>query len=275
MATWLFITPAQKQLVVEKSETIQLTLADGEIIDLNKEEGNISTQNISLQNVGGSLSYQDNGNAVGMNTVTVPTGMDYRINLSDGSKVWMNSKTKLEFPSQFAADKREISLSGEAYLEIAKDPSKPFFVKLPDGTVQVVGTEFNINTYQPSVTKVALVEGGVKLIANDSSVLVKPGKETVYNSGNKSFQTAAFTAKKTLSWRTGMYYFDEAPLSEIAPVVERWYGIKIQVDNPALTQKVFAGALNKHEPIEDFIDNLKNISKIEGYFDKAGILHFK
>jgi transmembrane sensor len=201
--------------------------------------------------------------------------MDYKINLSDGSEVWMNSETLLTFPSQFSVNKREITISGEAYIRVAKNSRVPFFVKLPNSSIQVTGTEFNVNTYDSVATNVALIEGGLNLVTKSSTVKINPGIMALYNSRSNVVERKKFNEKRTLSWREGIFYFDGASLNDIAKVVSRWYGIKTKIDRSDLLQKRFAGMLNKHQSIEIFLDNLKTISQIEGYFDDQQILHFK
>lgn len=187
----------------------------------------------------------------------------------------MNSDTRLEFPSKFADNKREIVLSGEAYLEIAKNKSKSFFVRLPSATVEVTGTRFNVNTYAATLTKVALVEGGVNLRSGKNITQISPGNEAIYDNSSQKMTKQPFNAKKTLSWREGFFFFEGASLTEISPVLWRWFGITTKVDQPELLNKKFVGVLNKAESVETFLDNLKAISGIEGYFDKDGVLHFR
>lgn len=257
-------------------ETIQLTLANGKVIDLNKEKGEIKSDGLTLQNNGGSLSYQDNSPVKdGKNSITVPVGMDYQLNLSDGSKIWINSKTRVDFPSAFNGAQREVFISGEAYLEIAKDPSRPFIVSLGNTKVRVLGTAFNVNTYEESETKVSLVQGSVSLAANNTSLTLKPGQEGVYTNNTRQIRERPFDSRSTLSWREGIIYYDSASLHNIAKVLDRWYGIQVKVDEPALLQKQFAGIINKNEPVDVFLDNIKTIARIDSYFDKQGILHFK
>ncbi len=110
-------------------------------------------------------------------------GMDYKINLSDGSEIWLNSMSKLIFPSEFASDKRVVTIDGEAYLNVAKNPSKPFIVRLPENTIEVTGTEFNINTYNKNSVRVALVDGGINLTSSTSTVKMKPGTQAVVTNG--------------------------------------------------------------------------------------------
>lgn len=257
--------------------TVQLKLADGKIIDLSKEKGQIVQQGAKLINENNALQYSTTDNvASGINSVIVPVGMDYKITLEDGSMVWMNSLTQLDFPFRFPGDKREITLTGEAYLEIAKDAKRPFLVHLPGGTVSVLGTEFNVNTYDSGTIKVALVEGKVNVSGGNQSVALTPGNLAIYshNSGSP-ISTQKFEAKKVLSWRKGLYYFDDASLDEIGKVLNRWYGVRVQIDNPALRQKRFAGILDRNKPLQVFLDDLKGMSRIASFVDDKGVLHFK
>lgn len=259
------------------SPSVQLKLADGNVINLSTEKGDITRKGTKLINKNNSLQYSVTGNeGDGINSVTVPTGMDYRIVLGDGSIVWMNSLTQLDFPFKFSKAVREITLSGEAYLEIAKDASKPFIVHLPNSTVSVLGTKFNVNTYDTGTVTVALMEGKVNITGGNQSVPLMPGKLAIYNyNTDAQISTQEFNPKKILSWRNGLFYFDDAGLNEIGRVLNRWYGVHVKIDNSSLNQKRFAGILDRNKPLQVFLDDLKGMSRISSSIDKDGILHFK
>jgi transmembrane sensor len=253
-----------------------LRLADGKQIDLSEQKGQINEKNIIIKNEEKTLSYQNTSDAAnGVNSVEVPVGMDYKINLSDGSEVWLNSKTVLQFPTKFSGANREITISGEAYLNITKDASKPFLVNLPNGIVEVTGTLFNVNSYEANVSKVALVQGGINLKTSDSVIRIQPGEQGIYDKKTEAVIRQSFDAKFVLSWTKGLYYFDKASLANILPVLDRWYGVKTKIDNNDLLKKRFVLVLNKHQPLPIFLENLKIISKIESYFDDEDVLHFK
>ncbi|MBS1566244.1 MAG: FecR domain-containing protein, partial [Bacteroidetes bacterium] len=204
----------------------------------------------------------------------VPVAKDYKINLNDGSEVWLNSATVLSFPSRFTGDRREITINGEAYLKIAPDASKPFVVHLPGNTVEVTGTEFNVNTYTPEAISVSLVNGAVNLrSANDAYISLRPGRQGLSRGGLLS--SDSFEERKVLSWRKGLFYFETANLQELSQVLARWFGVKTVIDDPALSNKRFAGVLYKNSPLDSFLDDLEAISKIKWYYDKTGVLHFK
>lgn len=276
------------------ARSVELRLADGSTVDLTATSGKLQKGQLILDNQNSSLVYQDLGassatgvtssatgatsSATGLNTVDVPIAMDYKITLSDSSEIWLNSVSSLSFPSTFAADKREISIRGEAYCRIAKHANQPFIIHLPGNTVQVTGTEFNVNTYSPSGVRVALVDGGVNLVSGATSlsaatsVKINPGFQAVSAAGK--IEQAPFQADKVLGWRQGIYNFDGAGLDEISQVLARWFGTRTQLDDPSLAHKKFAGALYKKRPLSSFLDNFKVISHIDSYFDEKGMLHF-
>ena len=269
------------------ARSVELKLANGSTVDLSKTKGSLHKDQLILDNKDNALSYQAAGeSSVGFNTISVPVTMDYKINLPDGSEIWLNSVSTVSFPTRFAADKREISITGEAYCRIARHPDQPFIIHLPGNTVQVTGTEFNINTYASSVVRVALVTGGANLLSGGMLPLssggarpsgagilkLNPGYQGVSQDGQLMQQP--FDPEKVLSWRQGIFYFDGAGLDELSQVLARWFGIRAQLDDPSLADKKFVGALYKHRSLNSFLDNLKVISHINSSFDNRGVLHF-
>ena len=274
---WLYRDNSNKEItapVVKKTGGIELQLANGKKINLSAQEGQLHAGNATLNNTNKTLQYSVAGNeGTGINTVTVPVGMDYKIVLSDGSKVWMNSVTRLDFPFRFINNKREITIDGEAYLEVAKDPAKPFIVHLPNGSVQVLGTAFNVNSYDTSLVRVSLVNGQVNINTNRQKMPLTPGKQAVYNQSKIIEQP--FNSKTELSWRQGLYYFEGASLQELEPVLKRWFGLRVQIENTELRQKSFAGVIDKNQPLQVFLDDLKAMSKITSFIGKDNVIHFE
>lgn len=274
---WLFRDNSHKETatpIVKKSEGIELQLASGKKINLSAQQGQLQAGSATLNNTNKTLQYTVQGNeGAGMNTVTVPVGMDYKIVLNDGSTVWMNSVTKLDFPFKFTGNKREITINGEAFLEVAKDPARPFIVHLPNGSVQVLGTEFNVNSYDTSLVRVSLVNGRVNINASHRTMPLTPGKQAIYNESKIIEQS--FDSKTELSWRKGLYYFEDAGLQELEPVLKRWFGLSVQIENAELKQKSFAGVIDKNQPVQVFLDDLKAMSKITSFIDKDNVIHLK
>lgn len=274
---WLYFNQTVKPAIAvatNQANSVTLQLDNGEVIDLSMNKGTITTSTTLLQNEGNTLQYSGNGAVTAsFNKLTIPAGLDYKLVLSDGTKVWLNSATTIAFPFAFNDSLRKIIIDGEAYVEVAKDKRKPFIVQLPSCTVEVLGTEFNVNTYDKNKPSVSLVNGAVQLSAKTSKSILRPGIEGSLNGDKITLET--FNALYRLSWREGIYYFHQSTLAEIAPVVKRWYGIEVKVDEKMLASRRFNGQLDKKQPIETFMQDIKTISGIVSYLDKDGILHFK
>ena len=264
----VFNPPVQKH--------IELKLADGSSIDLSLKEGNIVMNDVQLKNDQKSLDYTAaETTKTGINTLSVPAGKDYKISLADGTEVWLNSTTTLEFPFVFNGPNREIAIDGEAYLKVAPDADKPFIVHLPESSVKVLGTEFNVNTYDPGTEKIALVEGSVNLKAPTQEITIKPGYQAIYT-GSGGWSQETFDAEKVLGWRKGVFYFYDASLEDICRALTRWYGVTVIIDDTTIKTRRFAGLVDKKQPIEVFLDNLKAITAIDYYFEENGqVLHFR
>lgn len=263
----------------ENKKDIALQLANGQVINLTTTNDSIQVKDARLNNAGKTLSYtlvnadKDDEGSASYNRLTVPIGKDYKITLSDGTEVWLNSATTLQFPFRFTGKTREIIINGEAYLKVARHVRQPFLVHTKHGTVQVLGTSFNINDYDSGVVKVALVEGAVRLKAGDRDVAIKPGKEAVYIV-NKGIKVQAFDEEDVLAWRSGKYYFYDATLQEIISVLPRWYGIRVVIDNPSLSRERFTGMMDRNKPVQKFLDALSKTMKITYDLDND-ILHLQ
>ena len=269
---------ARPSVVPSIKKSIQLQLAGGNNIDLSAAGSTITIQEAQLINANKTLSFRTTENRdAGLNTLTVPVGMDYKIVLADSTEIWMNSATVLQFPFAFHGNTREISLSGEAYLKVAANPSKPFIVHMPHASIQVLGTAFNVNSYDSGVVRVSLVSGAVKMKSNNKELEILPGKQGVYAedaSAGADFSLHSFDEKDVLSWMHGIHVFYNASIQEISTVLPRWYGIDVVLDNSAIARERFSGFIDRNKPIQDFLENLKSTNSADYYFE-GGTLHLK
>lgn len=270
-----FIYFLVKDRSVKPSLEKQITLktSDGKIIPIKGAE-TIHTTDAIVSTQDSAMSFSGSQSAVAgtMNILTVPAGLDYKITLSDGTLVWLNSETKLEFPFKFGKS-REIAITGEAYLEVAPKSESPFILRLPGGrTVKVLGTNFNVNSYEAKEARISLVSGSVRILTGRDSLLLKPGYEAVSVAGN--IRQSQFVAADVLAWRQGKFFFNAMPLQQVAKVLSRWYGITVVIDDPATASKAFTGSLDRNKPLEEFLDNAADILGIT-YNKKDGVLHIK
>ncbi|PSL30694.1 FecR family protein [Chitinophaga ginsengisoli] len=257
-----------------KPRQVVLQLPDGETIALDTVEQKLNAGPIAISTHSNTLSYQStNTNNRERATLIVPPGKDYTIHLNDGSEIHLNSGTRLIFPLQFLDDRREIIIDGEAYVKVARQPGKPFIVRLPEATIQVLGTEFNVNTYDIGVQRVALVNGAVKVKTKMDSLVLKPGMEAVTT--DQGMKAGVFDASEVLAWREGKYYINDATLYEVSRVLTRWYGKTVVIDNKKAGQQRFTGMIDKTQPIEVTLDGLKLTNRIDYSTDKNGVIHIK
>ncbi|MGV3587189.1 MAG: FecR family protein, partial [Adhaeribacter sp.] len=178
-----------------------------------------------------------NKNKPAIRLVTIQSGAGIRKNiaLEDGSRITLNANSQVSYPAHFTPYKREITLTGEAFFEVAKDAQRPFVVKTGSLLTQALGTSFNIN-YRPGKQNVAiaLATGSVKIERSkpgnkNQLAILEPGQQLQYSQTTLAYKVTAFDTQEVLSWREGILYFKQANLEEVIQKLESWYGIKIQV----------------------------------------------
>jgi len=174
-----------------------------------------------------------------VNKMIVPYGKRSQLNLSDGTKIWLNSGSVLEFPTQFTGKNREIRLlSGEIYLEVDPDKNKSFIVHTSDFSVKVYGTKFNVSTYDDSPHYVVLVEGSVGLKSTTKSTEIKlsPNEQVIYGE-NGMFNKREVDATEFVSWKNGYLAFDKTPMTEVLKQIGRYYNLSFNFDQDVNLQK--------------------------------------
>lgn len=169
-----------------------------------------------------------------LQTVTVPAGQRAQITLADGTKVWLNSESTLSYRSDFGRRDRDVELDGEAYFEVAKNKEIPFYVNTETNQVRVVGTHFNVCAYKGSNEfETTLVEGIVDIYAYDNErPLTRLTKNEFFGSYQGKYKKAVLPSYDYLRWREGLYCFDDSPFSCILTKLEKYYNVKITVENP-------------------------------------------
>jgi hypothetical protein len=260
----------RESIVFEQSKDVQLQIGS-QTINLNGDSSIKTTNGISLNTANKALSYTSNSNSNQLSILKVPAGKDYTLILSDGSKVMLNSASEIEFPMNFTGNYREVTIKGEAYLDIKKVSNKPFIVHLAKGSIQVLGTAFNVNSYDIENIRISLVNGAVKFKSIVDSVILQSGEQASY--GNDQVTVESFDEDDVLSWREGIYNFDNTPIVEIAKVFPRYFGISIVVDESAISKRFF-GSLDRNKSYKQFLSNLKKTNDID-YYIKDEIIHLK
>lgn len=210
-----------------------LTLGDGSQVVLDSlNNGIISTQQgttVSLQN--GQLKYDASGAAVvSYNTMTTPRGRKFQLQLPDGTKVWMNAASAITYPTAFTGSNRSITLSGEAYFEVASNATLPFIVHINNETaVEVLGTHFNISSYQDEANiSTTLLEGAVQVKIKQQARLLQPGQQLEINktSGVATLNKQVDTLS-VIAWKNGTLSFQDKKLTAVINMIARWYDLDV------------------------------------------------
>lgn len=237
-----------------------LTLADGKIVNLEKEPGNIVNSNgMQIINTNGLLQYQGktSDHRLVYNTLSTARGNQYQLQLEDGTKVWLNSASSLRFPVAFKGAERKVELSGEAYFEVAHNPAKPFKVVMDKQVIEVLGTHFNVNGYKDeAVVRTTLLEGSLRTsIANGESSLIKPGEQSVLRDAHLTINRSP-DVEKVMAWKNGWFEFDQMDLESIMRQVSRWYDVDIEYEGNLPNEK-YGGRIRKSLPLSAVIDMMK------------------
>lgn len=210
--------------------------------------------------------------------ITTPPGMRSQLILPDGTAVWLNSESTIGYQTPFAAGRREVTLSGEAFFEVKSDAKNPFVVNVGKARVKVLGTTFNVKAYadEPDV-EVSLLEGKLELSAGDESgnssgTVLHPGDRAVYEPG-KGIVRSSESLEKYAAWRYGNLVFDETPMQEVARSLERWFGVKALITDPRLNSYRFTTTF-ANQSLPQVIELLELSSPLSiryesGKFDKT------
>jgi len=263
-----------------------LILVNGEKIDLTQQKHKlIQLPGIVIKNEDNLLSYENavdsnnriNKGQITYNTLYVPIGGEYQVQLPDGSKVWLNSASSLKYPVKFDTEQRIVQLEGEAYFEVNRG-SKHFIVKAGDVEVKVLGTKFNLNAYaDDEVIATTLVEGKVGMIGkniHDEAVLT-PDKQAVYNRNNNNIIVRPVDTEKYIAWKDGKFYFEKEDLGKILIRLARWYDIEVQYEHPSLKLKTFTGMALKDRPIDYILNLINKTSNVDYRINNKKIIIMK
>ncbi|MBN9299947.1 MAG: FecR domain-containing protein [Filimonas sp.] len=259
-----------------KPEYIELSLANGKVIRLQSSKHDLTVQKghsaVQLSNgavLADAQKEQIDVNA--FNTLAIPHGKDYHLQLADGTEVWLNAATELQFPLAFSGNTRRVKIKGEAYFKVAHDAAHPFIVETLQGDVQVLGTEFNVKNYPGEAMATSLVNGSIHLHPQvGEDILLQPGQAFVTDKSNKSY-VEPFNEIVTLGWMRGLYYFNNCPLEDIRGVVERWYNVQVTFKE-GHGNKRFTGVLEKNKPLTLFLNNISISSGIPFNYSGSNVL---
>lgn len=204
-----------------------------------------------------------------LNTLVVPTAKFFKLTLSDGTIVWVNSNSELKFPTQFNNTERRVFLSGEAYFEVAKDASKPFYVETEDLKVKVLGTHFNVSTYGAK-SKTSLKEGSVEVSKDAQSVIISPGQSAEWSTEGLKVRRADL--QKDLAWKNNEFYFKGDNIINIANQLKRWYDLEVVFSKEVSLTDTYSGEIRRDVRLSEVLKMLEFVSELDFKLDKNKLL---
>lgn len=260
------VSPGDNKAVLVMGDGSEVLLNDSANIVLEEKNGQ------EIFNTDGSLSYPAGGAVEGgliYNLVKVPRSGQYRLKLSDGTRVWLNSESSLYYPTTFGGEERNVKVTGEAYFEVAKDAKRKFTVSGGGLTTEVLGTHFNINTYaNEEAVKVTLLEGSVKVATADNNrgAVLKPGGQAMLKLNSRITIRENVDVEEVVAWKEGRFQFKDASLKAIMRQLIRWYDIEVEYVG-SIDDRLFTANISRTKNLSSVVKILEmnNIHcRIEG-----------
>lgn len=256
--------------VSNHSKDVELILSENKKIAISEKESQVEYNregevNVNSKKVESMVTEKED--RLTFNQLIVPLGKRSSITFSDGTKIWVNSGSKVIYPMVFEKGKREIFIEGEVYLEVTADAARPFVVKTRQMDVKVLGTSFNVSAYKTDPNlQVTLVEGKVKVKAgNGYSDILSPSQQFDYDIHTNEVKVQAVDVDNYIAWKEGYYQFERQPLNIVFKKLSRYYGVRIEWDEE-VGKRTCYGKLDLKDKLEDVLDNLKDATAIPMQF---------
>ncbi len=244
-----------------------LTLADGSRITLDSTHNGVLAQqgNSRVTKLkDGNLIYKtldEKPAAVVFNTLSTPRGGQYRLLLPDGSQAWLNAASSITYPTAFMGGERKVSVTGEVYLEIEKNPAMPFRVKVATASgqeeVEVLGTHFNVKAYgDEAVVMTTLLEGSVRLVSKGGVEMLQPGQQGQLRSDGRLYLVDHVDIDEVMAWKNGLFHFEDADISEVMRQIARWYDVEVVFEGKVPVEK-FDGEIPRNSNLTEVLKILQ------------------
>ena len=253
--------------VDQTSDQVQLVLSNNQKITIEGQEAQLDYEagwvNIN-KNEKRSVNEDMDGEKAIFNQLVVPVGKRSMLTFNDGTRVWINSRSKLVYPVDFEKYKREIFVEGEIYLDVFADPKRPFIVRTSSLDVKVLGTQFNVSAYpdQPDL-QVVLVIGQIEIQQEGASKeILKPNQLFSYNEEKQEFSTSVIDVADYIAWKDGYYPFYSQDLSVILAKLSKYYGVQFRW-NEKVRELSYSGKLDLKEDLQAVISALEKTAPIE------------
>ena len=278
VAVFLFLNREKDTLPIASERVVKITpggpravliTADQTIHELNGVQGQREIEvekGVVIKQGGANLEYDSlvasvQEVALAMNTLRVPRGGEFRLKLSDGTNVYLNSASELKYPVRFDEKERKVYLSGEAYFEVTKDSNRPFYVITEEVQVRVYGTEFNVNTHQPGKVHTVLVDGkvGIKKRGMTGEITMKPGELASFDRNAGTFEVKEVDVRQYVVWKDGYFTFENESLEQILNTLSLWYDVDVFFQSESAKQLVFTGYMKRYNDISEILNAITEV----------------
>ena len=256
-----YVVSSGREVILKLADNKEIILGDslnlsgvaGEWVSINKVDhrGIVYRLKDSMGIEEEELSY---------NQIIVPAGERFLVQLSDGTKVWINSESALRYPAYFGKNIREVEARGNVYFEVAKDSTRPFVVASRELTTEVLGTRFEVNTYgDRDEVSATLVEGSVRVGVGSRFVVIKPNQQFTFNTKSGTIKVNEVDAARKVMWKDGILVIDNEAFRDVVWKLERWYGVSIVNETGLVFTQSFSVEFDRediHMAIESLCTNL-------------------
>jgi ferric-dicitrate binding protein FerR (iron transport regulator) len=269
-------TPEIACLVKPGSYQAVLITDDGTVHDLAATKKLVLKEgNSEIKSEGSKLQYTtkegENSKVIKYNTISIPRGGEFSLQLADGTKVWLNSETVLRYPVQFAENERRVELIGEAFFEVTKNDRSPFFVKSGEQTVKVLGTEFNISSYKESpAIYTTLVKGSVEVLFNNKPEIrqtLKPNEQSSITKADGYFSKSIVDTYEYVAWKEGRFVFQDQNLEAIMNTLMKWYNVEVVFARDDLRRIRFTGDLPRYSELGEVLSKIQKTNEVKFLID--------
>lgn len=247
-----------------------LILFDGSEKKLDDESFSLMEGNRLVENRQNRLIYETTLDPVKdtiekYHEVIVPRGGEYRVTLSDGTDVWLNSESSLRYPVEFKGREREVWIHGEVYFSVKKDTLHPFVVNSNGLSIRVLGTEFNVRAYKDESRVITTLVDGRVIVESGTGLFyeLRPSQQLVYTPRDGRGEVSDVDTEFYVSWRKGIYLFETSRLEEIMTLISRWYDVHVFYQAQELKEITFSGRLKRHEDARSLLEVFEQLGGIQ------------
>jgi hypothetical protein len=271
---------AEHQILPGESNAM-IYFSDGEIINLDSDTSNVFfKQNLKIKKLDKKLIIVSNDKLDAkiekswkLNKIETGRGNEMQIVLPDGTNVWLNADSYLEFPSQFNNNERRVKTKGEVYFEVSKDKKRSFIVETGQMSLKVLGTHFNVRYYPEEKHIVStLIEGSVE-ISNfmDEKVLLIPGQSALLHRQTDKIEVQEVDVESAIAWKEGRFYFENQKLEVIMNELSRWYDFEFSFENDIMRNERFSVDVPRFENCNKILSKIEGTKVVKFNITKNGV----